>query len=104
MAKATLGNGKGKLHRGSPAEEASAGGASNAMNRLPLAELKSHLWNCAEILRGMQAVMGTLPGGEKRCPLDMKVEEEVDCGTYVRRLITYASEPGARVPAYLSLT
>jgi hypothetical protein len=55
----------------------------------------------AEILDGMQAVMGRLPGREKRCPLDMKVEEEVDCGTYLRRLITYASEPGSRVPAYL---
>src|SRR4051794_40648148 len=54
-----------------------------------------------EILAGMQAVMGRLPGQEKRCPLDVKVEEEVDCGTYVRRLITYASEPGSRVPAYL---
>ena len=55
----------------------------------------------AEILRGMQTVMGRLPGDEKRCPLDMKVEDEADCGTYIRRLITYASEPGSRVPAYL---
>ena len=46
-------------------------------------------------------MMGRLPGPEKRCPLDVKVEEEVDCGSYVRRLITYASEPGSRVPAYL---
>src|SRR5689334_18678461 len=36
----------------------------------------------AEILEGMQAVMGRLPGAEKRCPLEMKVEEEVDCGRY----------------------
>jgi hypothetical protein len=55
----------------------------------------------AEILAGMQAVMGPLPGPEKRCPLDMHVEEEVDSGGHVRRLITYASEPGSRVPAYL---
>ena len=55
----------------------------------------------AEILEGMQTVMGKLPGVEKRCPLDMKVVEEVDCGSYVRRTITYASEPGCRVPAYL---
>ena len=45
--------------------------------------------------------MGKFPGNEKRCPLDVKVEEEVDCGGHVRRLITYASEPGSRVPAYL---
>lgn len=53
------------------------------------------------ILEGMQSVMGKLPGNEKRCPLEMKVEEEFDGGEYVRRLITYASEPGGRVPAYL---
>jgi acetyl esterase/lipase len=45
--------------------------------------------------------MGKLPGKEKQCALEPKVEEEVDCGTYVRRLLTYASEPGSRVPAYL---
>ncbi|MCI0740061.1 MAG: acetylxylan esterase [Gemmataceae bacterium] len=69
----------------------------------------------AEVVRGMESVMGKLPGDDKRCPLDMKVEEEVDGETFVRRLITYASEPspqplspgergrgeGGRVPAYL---
>jgi hypothetical protein len=55
----------------------------------------------AAILDGMQEVMGPMPGREKRCPLDVKIEEEVDCGTYFRRLVTYASEPGSRVPAYL---
>ncbi|MDB5351810.1 MAG: Alpha/beta hydrolase family protein [Planctomycetota bacterium] len=54
-----------------------------------------------EILTNMQAVMGRLPGPEKRCPLAVEVVEEADCGSYVRRLITYASEPGSRVPAYL---
>jgi hypothetical protein len=49
----------------------------------------------------MQQVMGSLPGPEKRCLLDMKIDEEVDCGSYLRRSITYASEPGSRVPAYL---
>src|SRR5438128_2417322 len=55
----------------------------------------------AEVVRGMEAVMGKLPGDAKRCPLDVRVEEEVDGGTYVRRLLTYASEPSGRVPAYL---
>lgn len=55
----------------------------------------------AEILQGMQRVMGPLPGPEKRCPLDPQIIEEVDCGNYVRRSITYAAEPGGRVPAYL---
>ncbi len=55
----------------------------------------------AEVVCGMESVMGKLPGKEKHCPLDVKIEEEVDCETYVRRLITYSSEPGSRVPAYL---
>lgn len=53
------------------------------------------------ILRGMEEVMGPLPGNEKRCALEPLISEEVDCGTYVRRFLTYASEPGSRVPAYL---
>lgn len=54
-----------------------------------------------EILAAMQSIMGKLPGRDKRCTLDMRVESELDCGSYVRRTITYASEPGSRVPACL---
>lgn len=57
----------------------------------------------AEILAGAQAVMGRLPGPEKRIPLDVLIEEEKDFGDYVRRRITYASEPGSRTPAHLFL-
>ncbi|WP_406696243.1 dienelactone hydrolase family protein [Singulisphaera sp. Ch08] len=67
----------------------------------PVRSIDDWLHRRAEIIAGAEAVMGQLPGPEKRCPLDMKVEEEVDCGRYVRQLITYASEPGSRVPAYL---
>jgi len=54
-----------------------------------------------EILANMESVMGPLPDTGKRCALEVKIEEEVDCGDYVRRFLSYASEPGARVPAYL---
>ncbi len=54
-----------------------------------------------EILTGMQQIMGPLPGPERRCPLDVQVKEETDCGSYVRRSLTYASEPRSRVPAHL---
>ena len=54
-----------------------------------------------EALEGFQRIAGTLPGEAMRCPLEMRVEEEVDCGSYVRRLISYLSQPGGRVPAYL---
>jgi dienelactone hydrolase len=53
------------------------------------------------ILESMQRVMGSLPGKEKRCPLDVRVEDEADGGSHMRRLITYAAELGGRVPAYL---
>ena len=45
--------------------------------------------------------MGPLPGRDRRCPLEVRVEQETDGGAYVRRSITYAAEPGSRVPAYL---
>jgi acetyl esterase/lipase len=55
----------------------------------------------AEIVRGVESVMGRLPGDSKRSPLDVTTLEEADCGSYVRRKISYQSEPGSRVPAYL---
>jgi dienelactone hydrolase len=57
----------------------------------------------AEAVRGMIAVTGPVPGPEKRVPLDVRVESEEDCGAFVRRFLTYAAEPGERVPAYLLL-
>lgn len=45
--------------------------------------------------------MGPLPGDEKRCPLDVQILQEADCGSYIRRTITYQAEPGGVVPAYL---
>ena len=53
------------------------------------------------LLRAMEAVMGPFPGPEKRCPLDVRIEEEVETNGVVRRQITYQSEPGSRVPAFL---
>jgi dienelactone hydrolase len=55
----------------------------------------------AAIVKAAESYMGALPGAEKRCPLDVRVEKESDEGTYLRRLITYASEPGDRTPAWL---
>ena len=51
----------------------------------------------------MAQITGPLPGREKRCALDVRIEEIKDCGSYERRLITYSSEPGSRVPAYLCI-
>jgi len=55
----------------------------------------------ASRLSAMESIMGRLPGAERRCALDVRTESETDVGSYVRRLVTYQSEPGDRVPAYL---
>ena len=70
-------------------------------NLLPLASLADWERKRAEILQAMQTVMGPLPGKHKRCPLDVSIDEEADCGLYLRQLISYSSEPGSRTPAYL---
>lgn len=59
----------------------------------------------AEIVRGMETVMGAYPGATspKRVPLDVRIEEEIDRDTYVLRRITYQSEPGSRTPAFLCI-
>jgi hypothetical protein len=54
-----------------------------------------------DILTGMQQVMGPLPGPKRRAPLDVQTSAETDCGSYVRRAITYASGPAERAPAWL---
>jgi hypothetical protein len=68
---------------------------------LPVKSKSDWLKRRAEIVRGFEQIAGPLPGREKRCALDVRVEEKTDCGTYERQLINYASEPGSRVPAYL---
>src|SRR5262249_58845973 len=55
------------------------------------------------ILANMQLVMGPLPDAARRVPLDVRVLEEVTTETHVRRKVTFAAEPGDRVPAYLLL-
>jgi len=63
------------------------------------------------VLAGMQAAMGPLPDPLRRVPLDVQdiadpvvVTPDTDAEEkrgYVRRQITFACEPGDRVPAYL---
>jgi dienelactone hydrolase len=55
----------------------------------------------AHILAHFQEVAGPLPGGERRVPLEMHVTETtIDLGIE-RKKITFATEPGDRVPAWL---
>jgi len=57
----------------------------------------------AHILANMQLVMGETPGDEKKVPPDVRVLEEVELPGCVRKKITFASEEGDRVPAYLTM-
>lgn len=54
-------------------------------------------------LGGFQQIAGPLPGDEMRCALEPQVLEETDCGSYLRRLVVYASQPGGKVTAYLCI-
>jgi hypothetical protein len=57
----------------------------------------------AEIVRGMQEVMGQFPSDDRRVSLELQVEREVDAGSYVRQLVSYQSEPGSRTTAFLCI-
>ena len=46
-------------------------------------------------------VMGPLPAPSRRVPLDVKIEKREETPDYVRIKLTYAAEPGDRVPALL---
>jgi hypothetical protein len=52
-------------------------------------------------LKRMQEVMGPFPRHDRTRPPLYTVVEDVDCGDYSRQLISYESEPGSIVPAYL---
>jgi acetyl esterase/lipase len=53
------------------------------------------------ILSHFQEAAGPLPGAERRVPLEMQVVEETREPGMVRKKITFATEPGDRVPAWL---
>lgn len=56
-----------------------------------------------DAIAGMVKIAGPLPGASKRGPLEIKVDEETDMGSYVRRFLTYSSEPDSRTTAYLCI-
>ena len=55
----------------------------------------------AHILANVQTVMGPLPDPSRRVPLDVTILEEQPTDDYTRIKLTFAAEPGDRVPAYL---
>ena len=54
-----------------------------------------------QILEGMQLAMGELPDRNNSVDLDIKIIDEVKGKGFIRQSITFASEPGDRIPALL---
>lgn len=55
------------------------------------------------IERGFLTIVGHARTERDRVPLEPRIDAEVDCGKFVRRLISYQSEPGCRTPAFLCI-
>lgn len=53
------------------------------------------------IKANVQLVMGLLPDSNRRVPLDVQTTSEEVTANYVRRKLTFTSEPDDRVPAWL---
>ncbi len=57
----------------------------------------------SEWRRAMAQIMGPFPPAESRGPLDLQIEETIPGAGFVRQRLTYQSDSGIRVPAYLLL-
>jgi esterase/lipase len=55
----------------------------------------------AETQRYIGYAMGTLPSSSRRVPLDIEIQSREETPDYTRIKLTYAAEPGDRVPALL---
>jgi predicted dienelactone hydrolase len=55
----------------------------------------------AHILASLQQVMGPMPPEDRKVPPDVQVYDEVKLQKYVRKTLSFASEAGDRVPAFL---
>jgi dienelactone hydrolase len=53
------------------------------------------------ILANLQRVMGPMPPEDRKVPPDLQVYDEVRLQRYVRKTVSFAAEPGDRVPAFL---
>jgi len=73
------------------------------MERRPVRTRADWMKRRRHIVANMQLVMGPLPHINHKLPLRIDVLREVSTEKYTWRRITYVSEPGDRVPAYLYL-
>lgn len=69
----------------------------------PIQSVKDWEIRRQHLMSHLERVMGPVPKPERRVPLDVKVLNEITMGSFIRKKITYQSEPGDRVSAYLFL-
>lgn len=81
--------------------------ASNSANDTIKTAATTETWEKRRrtALAAFHQVAGELPPPEQRGALQPRTAEEVDCGSYIRRLISYQAQPttSGRVPAYLCI-
>jgi len=70
---------------------------------LPITKASDWSHRRADILAGMQEVMGPLPDPGRKVPLAVEVGEEIKTASYRRKKLTFAVEKGDRLSAYLFL-
>jgi pimeloyl-ACP methyl ester carboxylesterase len=54
-----------------------------------------------QIAAAMQEVMGPLPDVTRKVPFELRVENETDCGAYIRKSVSFTVEDWDRLPALL---
>ena len=67
----------------------------------PIADAAGWAKRRAHILQNMQAVMGPLPGEDRKVAFDAKSLEESDEGTFIRHKLILSVEKDDRLPVYL---
>jgi dienelactone hydrolase len=70
---------------------------------VPITEPRQWGMRRAHVRANMQLVMGLLPDPARRVPLDVQTSHEERAEGYLRRKISFAVEPGDRIPAWLLL-
>lgn len=68
--------------------------------RQPVRSIEDWKLRRGHILRNFDLATGSLPGPDRKVPLELQVTEVVQLEKYERRKLTFATEKNDRVPAY----
>src|SRR5262245_36461968 len=71
------------------------------VNVRPAESPAEYAYRRASTMLFMESTMGTLPLPSRRVPLDIELQSREETADYTRIKLTYAAEPGDRIPALL---